>query len=94
MLAAGRSQYIIRNTFSVEKLTYINETGTVIYRSKMSHGNNNKKNFEVYTAEEFIAAHSISLRNHFRWYVTMDGIQINHEGYVTSTGLRDLLMNQ
>jgi SOS-response transcriptional repressor LexA len=30
----------------------------------MSHGNNNKKNFEVYTAEEFIAAHSISLRNH------------------------------
>jgi len=50
------AQYIIRNTFSVEKLTYINETGTVIYRSKMTHGNNNKKNFELYTAEEFIAA--------------------------------------
>jgi len=60
----------------------------------MTHGNNNKKNFEVYTAEKFIAAHSISLRNHFRtcaeldsvWYVTMDGIQtrlpsgqVNHE---------------
>ncbi len=53
----------------------------------MTHGNNNKKNFEVYTAEKFIAAHSISLRDHFRtcaelvevWYVTMDGIQINHE---------------
>jgi len=29
----------------------------------MTHGNNNKKNFEVYTPEEFIAAHSISLRN-------------------------------
>ncbi len=28
------AQYIIRNTFSVEKLTYINETATVIYRSK------------------------------------------------------------
>jgi len=52
----------------------------------MSHGNDNKKNFEVYTAEEFIAAHSISLRNHFRWYVTMDAIQINHKGYVTSRG--------
>ncbi len=47
---------IIRNTFSVEKLAYIEETATVIYRSKMSHGNNSKKNFEVYTAEEFIAA--------------------------------------
>ena len=50
------AQYIIRNTFSVEKLTYIKETATVIYRSKMTHGNNRKKNFQVYTAEEFIAA--------------------------------------
>jgi len=41
------AQHIIRNIFSVEKLTYINETGTVIYRLKMSHGNDNKKNFEV-----------------------------------------------
>ena len=75
----------------------------------MTQGNNNKKNFEVYTAEKFIAAHSISLRNHFRtcaeldsvWYVTMDGIQtrlpsgqVNHEGYARSRGLRDLLMNR
>ena len=29
------AQYIIPNTFSVEKLTYINATGTVIYRSKV-----------------------------------------------------------
>jgi hypothetical protein len=50
------AQFIIRNTFSVEKLAYIEEIATVIYRSKMSHGNNSKKNFEVYTAEEFIAA--------------------------------------
>ncbi len=48
-------QYIIRNTFSIEKLTYNTKTGTVIYHSKMTQGNN-KKNFEVYTAEEFIAA--------------------------------------
>jgi len=69
------AQYIIRNTFSVEKLTYINETGTVIYRSKMSHGNNNKKNFEVYTAEEFIAAiaqhipeKSFQMVRYYGWY--------------------------
>ncbi len=56
------AQYIIRNTFSIEKLTYIEKTGTVIYHSKMTHGKN-KKNFVVYTAEDFIAAicqHSIT----------------------------------
>ncbi len=59
MMMGGEAlaQYIIRNTFSVEKLAYIEEAATVIYRSKkMTHGNDNKKNFEVYTAEEFIAA--------------------------------------
>ncbi len=60
----------------------------------MTNGDNKKKNFEVYTAEEFMASHSISLRDHFRtcaeldsvWYATMDGIQtrlpsgqVNHE---------------
>ena len=49
------AQYIIRNTFSLENLTYNRETGTVIYRSQMSHGKN-KKNFQIYTAEQFIAA--------------------------------------
>jgi len=29
------AQYIIRNTFSLEKLTYNQEAGTVIYRSKI-----------------------------------------------------------
>ncbi len=62
-------QYIIRNTFSEEKLTLLNypedtystgltyneETSSVIYHCKMTHGKN-KKNFKVYTAEEFIAA--------------------------------------
>ncbi len=48
-------QYIIRNTFSEDKLTYNEDTVTVIYHSKMTHGKN-KKNFSVYTAEEFIAA--------------------------------------
>ena len=43
------AQYIIRNAFSLEKLTYNRETGTVIYRSKMTSGKN-KKNFQIYTA--------------------------------------------
>lgn len=48
------AQYIIRNTFSLEKITYHDETGTFIYRSLTSCGKN-KKNFQIYTAEEFIA---------------------------------------
>jgi len=39
----------------VKKLNYVEETGTVIYHSKMTCGKN-KKNFVVYRAEDFIAA--------------------------------------
>jgi hypothetical protein len=49
------AQYLIRNTFSLAKLSYIEKTGTVIYRSKMSHGGN-KRYFEMFTPLEFIAA--------------------------------------
>jgi len=49
------AQYIIRNPFSEKKLTYKEDTGMVIYKSKMTHGKD-KKNFLVVTAEEFIAA--------------------------------------
>ena len=49
------AQYIIRNTFSLAKLSYVESSGTVIYRSKMSHGGN-KKNFQTFSALEFIAA--------------------------------------
>ncbi|MFH0782515.1 MAG: transposase [Pseudomonadota bacterium] len=49
------AQYIIRNTFSLAKLSYIEKTGTVICRSKMSHGGN-KRNFQTYSPLEFIAA--------------------------------------
>jgi len=49
------AQYIISNTFSLEKLNYVEETGTVIYHSKMTSGKNKKK-FVVYKAEDFIAA--------------------------------------
>ena len=40
------AQYIICNTFSLSKLSYIENTGTVIYRSKMSHGDN-KPNLQI-----------------------------------------------
>jgi hypothetical protein len=48
------AQYIIRNPFSLEKIRYIEKSGTVIYRSGMSHGKS-KKNFQIFNAEEFIA---------------------------------------
>ncbi len=49
------SQYIIRNAFSLEKLKFEEGDSSVIYRSKMSHGKN-KKNFQVFSPLEFIAA--------------------------------------
>ncbi|MGK2944322.1 MAG: IS91 family transposase, partial [Desulfuromonadales bacterium] len=48
------AQYIIRNPFSLEKIQYVESSGTVIYRSGMSHGKH-KKNFEIFDAGEFIA---------------------------------------
>jgi len=49
------AQYIIRNTFSLAKVNFVEKTGTVIYRSKMSHGGN-KRNFQTFSPMEFIAA--------------------------------------
>jgi DTW domain-containing protein YfiP len=49
------SRYILRDTFSVEKLAYVEETGHIISQFKMTHGKN-RKNFEVYEAKAFIAA--------------------------------------
>ncbi len=68
------SQYIIRNPFSVKKLTYKEKTGKVIYKSKMTHGKN-KGNFLVMDAEEFIAAitqhipeKSFQMVRYYGWY--------------------------
>ncbi len=38
-----------------QKITYFEDTDKVLYRSAMTHASN-KKNFEIFTAEEFIAA--------------------------------------
>jgi hypothetical protein len=48
------AQCIMRNAFAEEKITFIEDTGRVLYRSAMTHGKN-KKNFELLPAEEFIA---------------------------------------
>lgn len=48
------AQYIIRSPFSLEKMQYYADTKQVIYRSKMSH--KTQRNFEVYSATDFIAA--------------------------------------
>ncbi|THB77398.1 MAG: hypothetical protein D6B25_07050 [Desulfobulbaceae bacterium] len=68
------AQYIIRNTFSLEKLKYYEKTDSVIYHSKMTHGKN-KKNFEVFSPLEFIASitqhipeQSFQLVRYYGWY--------------------------
>jgi LEA14-like dessication related protein len=68
------SQYIIRNTFSLEKLKYEAGDKSVIYRSKMMHGKN-KRNFQVFSPLEFIAAitqhipePSFQLVRYYGWY--------------------------
>ena len=43
------------SAFSVANIIYNDKTGTVIYKAKMSHGRD-RKNFGIYTAEEFIAS--------------------------------------
>ena len=43
------------NPFSVSKMKYNSVTGTVIYHSKKTFGRN-KKNFQILTPKEFIAA--------------------------------------
>jgi hypothetical protein len=47
-------QYVIRNTFSEEKMTYNHASQTVLYRSK--HNLKTNRNFELFTATDFIAA--------------------------------------
>ena len=68
------AQYIIRSSFALEKIQYIEDSGTVIYSSKLGHGKNKKK-FEIFSAEEFIARitqhipeKSFQLVRYYGWY--------------------------
>lgn len=69
-------QYIIRNAFSVSDIIYNDKTGAVIYKGKMTHGKD-RKNFGVYTAQEFIASitqhipeKSFQMMRYYGWYST------------------------
>jgi len=63
--------YIIRNTFSLEKLTYNEETNTVIYQSKpvlnsysvMTHGKNKKNSQIFHFSSTFLLKEMISGHN-------------------------------
>ncbi len=70
------AQYMMRNAFSTENITYIEKTGKVIYRTDKMQKGQNKKNFSVNTAEEFIAA----VTQHARPAVALakEGFQRNH----------------
>jgi hypothetical protein len=67
------AQYIIRNPFSVEKMYPDPETGTIIYRSGMNP--NIRRNFEIFTPCDFIAAitqhipdKNFQLVRYYGWY--------------------------
>jgi hypothetical protein len=58
--------YILRNAFLEQKVTYIEDTGKVLYRTGMTHGSK-KKNSEIFSAKEFIAAVTQHIRDkHFQ----------------------------
>ncbi len=48
------AQYILRHSFSVEKMTYIAQSNRVIYHSRLNPAT--RRNFEVFTATDFLAA--------------------------------------
>lgn len=52
------AQNIMRNLFSVKKITYTLAIGTVLYKSKKIslESRGGRKNFQIFTAAEFIAA--------------------------------------
>ena len=67
------AQYILRNPFSLTKMTYNEKTNTVIYRSKQDY--HSKCNFKVFSAEDFIAAitqhipaHGFQNVRYYGWY--------------------------
>lgn len=66
------SQYIIRNTFSLGKLKYETGDSSVIYHSKMSHGKN-KRNFQVFSPLEFIAAITLHISDPYFQLARMYG---------------------
>ena len=70
---ADLAQYILRNPFSVEKMTMESPTDNVIYRSRMSVKINRK--FEVFSPTDFLAAitqhipdKGVQMVRYYGWY--------------------------
>ena len=79
------AQYIIRNPFSVEKMHPDPAGGTIIYRSGMNP--KIKRNFEIFTPSDFIAAitqhipdKSFQLVRYYGWYSNKMRGQRNKQG--------------
>ncbi len=70
------AQYIIRNVFNIKKVNFVEKTNKVIYQGRMRKGKN-RKNFEVYSAEEFIAAITQHIPNKFSQLVRYFGFYSN-----------------
>ena len=71
---------------SEEKITYIEDTGQVLYRFAMTHGKN-KKNFEILPAEEFTARvtqyipeKNFQMVRYYAWYSNRSMGQRRKEG--------------
>ena len=67
------AQYILRNPFSVEKMTLESPTDMIIYRSRLNAKIN--RNFEVFTATDFLAAitqhipdKGVQMVRYYGWY--------------------------
>jgi hypothetical protein len=67
------AQYIIRNSFSMEKMEITAPSGTVLYRSKMSAKTH--RNFELFEPTDFIAAitqhipdKGVQMVRYYGWY--------------------------
>ena len=52
--ASEASQYLLRAPFSLEKITWNESSGKVVYRSKRSW--HTKRNFQIFEAVDFLAA--------------------------------------
>jgi hypothetical protein len=57
------AQYIVHSSFSADKIKYIEETGSVMYKSKMHLGK--KRNFEALYAIEFIHRICLHIPDHY-----------------------------
>jgi len=81
------ARYIVRNPFSQEKITYNEQTGSVIYRSKKNYLT--KRNFEVFSAEDFIGAITQHIPGKFFQNIRYYGWYSNKSRGQRKAGLQD-----